>query len=241
MDAPPIPFDLQRMFLGDHPWLFYVEIVARTVIIYAYTLTLIRWIGGRSVAQLSMVDLLLVIALGSAVGDATFYPDVPLLQAMLVITVIVGLNKLIDTLIERYNVAKRIIDGRTLTIVQDGRILCDGLAHRDLSPLELKSLLRIQGVSNLGQIEHAFLEAGGGLSVFRRETATPGLSIVPPMEVEAPVPLTEADNDAEVCCLNCGLRRRGSAVNESRPCPACERQDGWVHATCPRPADADMR
>lgn len=35
-----------------------------------------------------MTDMLLVIALGSAVGDATFYPDVPLFEAMLVITAI---------------------------------------------------------------------------------------------------------------------------------------------------------
>ena len=79
-----------------------------------------------------MVDLLLVIALGSAVGDATFYADVPLLQAMLVITLIVGLNKLLDTLIERSDRAKRIIDGRTIEVARNGRILCDGLRRRDL-------------------------------------------------------------------------------------------------------------
>ena len=85
MDQPVTPFDLQRMFLGEQPLLFYAEILVRTLIIYAYTLVMIRWIGGRGVAQLSMVEFVLVIALGSAVGDAMFYPDVPLLAAMLVI------------------------------------------------------------------------------------------------------------------------------------------------------------
>ena len=96
MDDPIIPFDLARMFVGDHPALFYLEIVVRTGIIYLYTLLLLRWIGSRSVAQLSMVDFLLVIALGSAVGDAPFYPDVPLLAAMAVITTVIGINKGID-------------------------------------------------------------------------------------------------------------------------------------------------
>ena len=116
MDQPVIPFDLARMFLGEHPPLFYAEILVRTLLVYVYALLMIRWIGGRSVAQLSMVDLLLVIALGSAVGDATFYDDVPMLQAMLVITVIVCLNKFIDNLIERYDTAKRLIDGRTVAV-----------------------------------------------------------------------------------------------------------------------------
>jgi uncharacterized membrane protein YcaP (DUF421 family) len=44
---------------------------------------LVRWVGGRGVAQLSLIEFLLVIAPGSAVGDALFYPEVPLLHAML--------------------------------------------------------------------------------------------------------------------------------------------------------------
>ena len=53
MDDPVAPFELGRMFFGEHPPLYYAEIVVRTVIIYGYTLALIRWIGGRSVAQLA--------------------------------------------------------------------------------------------------------------------------------------------------------------------------------------------
>lgn len=64
-----IPFDLERMFLGTQPGLFYLEIVVRTGIIYSYALLLVRWIGSRSLAQLSIVEFLLVVALGSAVGE----------------------------------------------------------------------------------------------------------------------------------------------------------------------------
>ncbi len=193
MDNPTIPFDLHRMFVGDDGALFYLEILVRTGIIYAYTLALIRWIGGRSVAQLSMIDLLLVIALGSAVGDATFYPEVPLLQAMAVVTIIVGINKGLDKLIERSDRAKQVIDGRTIALVHHGRILSAGRAARDLSTSEVKGMLRMQGIANLGQVEAAFLEAGGGLSVFQRKTPRPGLSLVPPDDVVAHVPLGADD------------------------------------------------
>lgn len=233
MEDPVIPFELQRMFLGEEPFLFYAEIAVRTLIIYGYTLGMIRWIGGRSVTQLSMVDLILVIALGSAVGDATFYPDVPVLQAMLVVTVIVCLNKLIDNLIERYDGAKRMIDGRTVAVVRDGRIDRQGLILRDISALELKSLLRLKGISNLGQVEFAFHESGGGLSVFPRETPVPGLAIIPPDDVAPPAPLADATPDAQVCCVNCGTLRVAAAVTESMRCPDCGRRDGWTPAITP--------
>ena len=221
------------MFLGDAPALFYAEILVRTVIIYGYTLLLIRWIGGRSVAQLSMVDTLLVIALGSAVGDATFYDDVPLLHAMLVITVIVGMNKLIDTLSERSSRFKHIIDGRTVAVVSEGRILPEGLAHRDLSALEVQAMLRSAGISNLGEVECAYLEAGGGLSVFRRARPRPGLSLVPAYGVlprslrrERPAP-----GGKTACCIWCGAIHR---VHDDVPCPDCGKRS-WTEPESPRP------
>jgi len=233
MEDPVLPFELKRMLLGEEPLLFYAEIAVRTFVIYGYTLGMIRWIGGRSVTQLSMVDLLLVIALGSAVGDSTFYPDVPMLQAMLVITVIVCLNKLIDNLIERYDTAKRIIDGRTVAVVRDGRIDRQGLILRDISALELKSLLRLKGISNLGQVEFAFHESGGGLSVFTRETPIPGLPIVPPQDVAPLAPLSGAAPGSQACCVNCGSLRVAAGLSEAMPCPDCNRQDGWTPAVTP--------
>lgn len=72
--------DWHSMIIGDEPPTFLLEIIIRTVIIYAHTLALLRWLGSRAIGQLSTVEFLLVIALGSAVGDAMFYPDVPLLH-----------------------------------------------------------------------------------------------------------------------------------------------------------------
>ncbi len=52
MSEPVVPFDLARMFLGTDPALFYLEIVFRTCVVCAYALLLIRWVGGRGIAQM---------------------------------------------------------------------------------------------------------------------------------------------------------------------------------------------
>lgn len=222
MDPQVIPLDLHRMFLGEQPPLFYVEIALRTIIIYGYTLMMIRWIGGRGVAQLSMVEFVLVIALGSAVGDAMFYPEVPLLAAMMVITLVVTTNKLLDRIIVRSDRAKRIIDGSTVELVRNGRILPQGAQHRDLGMAEIKTMLRIAGVVNLGQVGHAFLESGGGLSLFRLKEPQPGLSLLPPDNLVQP---GSADNslaeDGQACCAACGaLPASGAAAPRGR-CAHC--------------------
>ena len=236
MDQPVIPFDLARMFLGDAPPLFYLEILVRTLIIYIYTMGLIRWIGGRGVAQLSMVEFLLVIALGSAVGDAAFYPDVPLLHAMLVITVVVMLNKGLDWLILHYDTAKRALDGVPVAIVGEGRLLRKGMEQRNIGAAEVISSLRQNGVRNLGEVEHAFMEGDGVLSIFRFDRPHPGLPIVPPAEVRAPVALTDpaVAPEGRACCLRCGLLAEAAAVLPDGLCPECGGCEWTAPVTLPR-------
>jgi uncharacterized membrane protein YcaP (DUF421 family) len=222
MDDPIVAFDFGRMVLGDTPLLFLAEIFLRTVFIYGYALLLLRWVGGRSVAQLSVVEFLLVIALGSAVGDTTFYPDVPILHAMVVITTVVVFDKAMDILIRRYRRAKQLIDGGPVRVMQDGRILKDGTLDRQLGDLELMEMLREAGIENLGQVRVAYVEAGGRLSVFRADPPRRGLRIVPPVELEpyAPVGAGQA-----ACCIGCGAVQRA----EDEGCAHCpERGLTWA-------------
>ena len=115
--AAIVPFDLQRMFVGDHPLLFHLEIVVRTLIVYGYSLVLLRWLGSRTIGQLSTIEFLLVIALGSAVGDPMFYPDVPLVHALVVVTVVVLANRGLDILVARSKIAERVIDGEPQELI----------------------------------------------------------------------------------------------------------------------------
>ena len=112
--------DLKRLFLGDVPLLFYVEIAFRTFMMYGYALVMLRLIGKRSQRQLSIFEFAIVIALGSAVGDPMFYPQVPLLHGMIVITVIVGLNKLLEELVKNYELMETFVEGSPSLLVQDG-------------------------------------------------------------------------------------------------------------------------
>jgi uncharacterized membrane protein YcaP (DUF421 family) len=224
MDQPVIPFDLVRMFIGEQPPLFYAEILVRTLIVYVYTLLMIRWIGGRGVAQLSMIEFVLVIALGSAVGDAMFYPEVPLLAAMAVITIIVAFNKLLDRVIVRFDRAKNIIDGRPIALVADGRILLDAIDHRDLGVAEIKAMLRLAGIANLGELSAAYLEAGGGLSAFRASKPHPGLSLLPPLNLLNGAPQVDKQlaMNGQTCCGNCGAPAGAQIIATRDPCPHCD-------------------
>lgn len=198
-------FDIQRMIFGDQPPLFLLEIGFRTIVIYAYTLILLRWLGSRTVGQLSTVEFLLVIALGSAVGDAMFYPDVPLVHAMLVVTIVVVANKALDMLIARSRRAEEVIDGKPREVIRDGVLTRTFLATRTVSREELFQQLREHGIEQLGEVWRAYIEKDGQLTVFRTGDAAPaGLRIVPPSQIDPHLRVQPTHNRIPTVCATCG-------------------------------------
>lgn len=224
MSEEVVPFDLVRLFLGDEPPLFLVEIAFRTVFIYLYTLLLIRWIGSRSIAQLSLVEFLLVIALGSAVGDAMFYPDVPLFHCIVVITVVVLLDKALSYLLARNPGLEDIIEGKSIEIVREGIMHCSRMRAANFGHDELFEQLRLNDVEHLGQVRSAYLETNGMLSVFKAPGSShrPGLSIEPPWDVRTPHELQAGEPaDGDVACPNCGTVMAIPPGRLLPKCPSC--------------------
>lgn len=241
MTEPVIPFDFGRMLLGDESPLFLLEIAFRTVVIYVYTLVLIRWIGSRSIAQLSLVEFLLVIALGSAVGDAMFYPDVPLLHCMAVITIVVLLDKLLGTLVIRNPRLEDLIEGKSVRVVENGVIDCKAVDELNLGHDELFEQLRLKNVEQLGQVRAAYLETNGALSVFTvaQNAEKPGLSIVPPWDVRQPAVYrtgAPAEGKGTFACSRCAAPLDAAKETILPACPNCGGQV-WHRASVSKDAD----
>ncbi len=231
---PLDPFDLQRIFLGDVPLWFAAEIAFRTAFMYLFALGAVRVVSRRAVGQLSFVEFLLVIALGSAVGDPMFYPDVPLLHGMVVVVVVVALNRGVTALINRSETAEQAIEGRPFAVVQDGRMRPDELRAAHLNRETLFELLRVEEVRHLGELRWAFMEQRGVLSVDRAgaHEARPGLRVTPPWDVEAPDRVRagkRAPAGGPLGCERCGEVRWFAAGEVVPACPGCG-GDGWADA-----------
>jgi uncharacterized membrane protein YcaP (DUF421 family) len=128
---------------------------------------------------MTLIDLMLVIALGSAVGDAMFYQQVPLLYSMLVITMIVLFQKGITVLTKKSRFLHKILESNPLMIVRDGGILNSNLGKSNFSKEDLLIKLREKGVAHLSEVDRAYLEPSGKLSVYKKEVKDLEDSILP--------------------------------------------------------------
>lgn len=229
-------FDLRRLFIGDaSPW-FLAEVVFRTAFMFLFTLLLIRLTGKRGLGELSPFELLMVVALGSAVGDPMFYADVPLLHAMAVITVIVLLQRGVASLVDKSERAERFIESETTALVANGVIDVNALRREHFARDELFMLLRESGVEQLGQVKRAFLEPSGRISVwlFPPGDVRPGLPLVPANDPECTEPLPAeslSDTGAELACCTCGGLAKPLIGTTLGGCAVCNSDAGWVATT----------
>jgi uncharacterized membrane protein YcaP (DUF421 family) len=174
--------DLYRMFFGEADtanWPFYLEVVLRTVVMYLYTIFLARMVGQGGIGQIGPFEFVLVIAVGSAAGDPMFYPEVGLLQGILVITIVILLHRATGYVLERHRNLEEATEGRPLLVLEDGKVREEVLGSGTVTRRELFALLRLKGIRNTGEVECAFLEPSGSLSIFRHRKATKGEPTMP--------------------------------------------------------------
>jgi uncharacterized membrane protein YcaP (DUF421 family) len=159
--------DWQQMFVGDGDYLFLAEIAVRTAIMFLFTLALIRFVGKRGMAQLTAFELIIVVALGSAVGDPMFYPDVPLVHGFVVIATVVLLEKAL-AIITLSPIGEKVIVGKPFVVIENGVIREEPLERALLTKDELAEMLRLGGVARLDEVALAVMETAGKMSILLR-------------------------------------------------------------------------
>lgn len=172
------PFNMYTVFFGKEiEILQLLEIMFRTSFMYFYTILNVRLMDKRSLGQLSSFDVIIIIALGTSVGDPMFY-HVPLLQAMVVISTIVFMERIVAKLIETVPFFEMLISGKPVLLIKHGKVLEKNIKKENITLEELNSILRLKGVKNTGEVSYAYLEPSGNISVLRLDKPVEGLSTI---------------------------------------------------------------
>jgi uncharacterized membrane protein YcaP (DUF421 family) len=224
-------FDLARMFIGNYPLSLYIEVIFRTIIMYIYTVFISRVIGKRVKNELSFPEMMIVIVFGPVGGTPMFDPGVPILLGLMIITLLVGLERLLAYLVRKSDKAYKIIEGKPQMIILDGAIQKEVLNKQEYSTQDLLMNLRKEGIKNLGELKKVFLESSGELSLFKyeKQESKEGLNIIPG---EAAY-LKQGDNISEpgnYACCDCGKVTHFNKNDILLECLEC-RCKKWSKAT----------
>ena len=163
-------FDWERLFLGDPPKLYMLEMPLKALIIFLLLMLVVRLMGKRGQRDLSPMQQMLLIALGSAAGDAMLYPMVPLAYAAIILVGVTLLTVGLEWWAERSSHVRDYMESRPRVLVRDGEVDYDALRKERTTLRELLAELRMKGASAMSQVDVAILEVTGDVSVFLNDS-----------------------------------------------------------------------
>jgi uncharacterized membrane protein YcaP (DUF421 family) len=110
-----------------------------------------------------------------------FYKDVGILPALIVFTMIVSLYTFVTFIIGKNKKFEMLVEGKPVCLIKDGVFSIENFKKESLGEDEFFAELRLQSVSQLGQIEQAIVESSGNISIFYYpdEDVKSGLPIMP--------------------------------------------------------------
>lgn len=226
-------FDWHRFFLNDLSISFLAEVAVRVLFAYVIVFSFLKVSGRRGIRQLSLFELVIILTLGSASGDVTFYDDVPVLPVAMVFLVLLVLYRITTALMARSPRFSKWVEGEVITLITDGLYELNSLRGLNISEDEFFMELRQNGVEHLGQVRLALVELDGQISTFLydRDDIRPGLSVLPPAHRETYFRMPADDMYA---CNHCGQTQNIAAAC-THVCPRCQGESWSVALSTKRP------
>ena len=218
---------LADIFLYDTTWAFIAEIAIRVVVMFILIISFLRFTGKRGVRQLSIFELTIILSLGSIAGDPMFTEDLPIIQAVIIMSLVILLYRLCTWLMMKYQPIEDLLEGRSVYIVEDGKLVLEKLSKGKMSHDEFFAEMRQQGIEHLGQVRVGLLETDGTFSLlmFDNPDIHYGLPIFP----KAYQAVDEILAHQHYACMYCGHIAQG--IMAKNTCTRCEdKHIGWAKA-----------
>ena len=152
------------MFEMSLPWW---EFALRGGLCYLGLLTLLRLSGKRSFGEMSPFDIVVLMIVGGTLRSAIVGHDTSLPGPFIAVATILLLDKLLCWLAAASPLVDRILEGDSVTLVRDGRLLPGALFRHNISRAAFERELRAHKLRSVHEVDEARLEANGRLTFLK--------------------------------------------------------------------------
>ncbi|WP_210465718.1 DUF421 domain-containing protein [Rufibacter roseolus] len=218
--------DWQRLLIGNTPWEFMLEVLIRTIVIYIALLIVLRLMGKRMNAQLTISELAVMVTLGGIASAPMQLPDRGILLGIVIFICALFFQRGINLWAFRSRRMEEITQGQLSMVLKEGVLNINEMEQARLSKDQVFAALRTHNIHHLGQVKRLYLEACGLFSVVKAKDPKPGLPIYPAKDRELMDSL-DVDKNHQAC-TRCGTIAQANQV-QGQPCPNCS-CDEWIPA-----------
>ena len=140
------------------------SIIFRTAIITIFILFAIKLLGNKGVGQLTTTELIILLGLGSAIGDPMI-SEVSIPHAFTAVLIVIAMFKLYDFLTMKSKIFNKLVTPEAILLVKNGKFLEGALERAKIAKNEFESQLRLHGTDDLSEVRLSYLEINGQISL----------------------------------------------------------------------------
>ena len=151
---------------------------------FLFLFVITKIMGKKQIAQLSFLDYVIGISLGSIAAEMSTDPDRPFYHFFIAMTIYLILDLLLTLTARKGTFLKKFIRGRPLILIERGEIDYRNLSRSKLDINDLLALCRAKGYFDLRDVAYCIFETSGEVSILPSATAanakSADLGITPP-------------------------------------------------------------
>ena len=143
-----------------------MESVLRGGAIYLVLLILFRFLGKRSLSQITTFDFVLLLIISEATQQAMLGEDNSFTNGVVIIVTLMLVDVILSLVKQKFRSVDKIIEGVPTILVENGQLIRDSMEKSRVDAEDiLESARELQGLERLDQIKYAVLERSGKISI----------------------------------------------------------------------------
>ena len=150
-----------------------INIMIRGLIVYITVIVSVRLMGKRQIGELQPSELVTTFLLSEVASMPLQDKDISLLNCLVLIFMIVGLEVIFSVLDVKSNLFRNLMQGSSALIIKDGKLLQDKMKSIRYSIDDLLEALRLKDVFDISKVQYAYVETNGSLSVELKDSERP--------------------------------------------------------------------
>lgn len=144
-------------------------LVVRGTAMYLFLFAVFRVVIKRRVGAVGMGDILVLVIVADAAQNGMSGDYRTVSEAFILVGTIVGWNLLIDWLAYAVPGLQKLLEPPPLLLIDNGRVLWRHLRHELISEADLKTKLREHGVTDPREVDKAYIEPDGQVTVLKKK------------------------------------------------------------------------
>ena len=147
--------------------------VYRTVVVYIVVIVAMRLMGKRQLGELQPAELVTTFLISNVASICIDEPDLPLAASVVPIFLIAALEILNSTAAWFFPRYAQLLFGKPVTILRNGEVDQNALAHLRITPADLSEALRGKDIFTPEDVIWGVVEPNGSISAAVREEGGP--------------------------------------------------------------------